>query len=169
MLHPTIERLQELFSYDPLTGLVTRRIARARAAAGTVAGTITRSGYLSVGVDGGEYYIHRIAWAIYFGAWPTWEIDHANRDKADNRITNLRQASRSENIANLATSRRNTSGIKGVSFHKGAGKWTAQIKFDGKQRYLGLHETKEQAAAAYQWAAIAAFGEFACFETRVNP
>lgn len=96
---------------------------------------------------------HRVAWAIHTGKWPDNEIDHINGNRQDNRICNLREATGSQNICNVPLRADNTSGLKGVSWHKGAGKWMAQIKFNGYYRYLGLFTDKESAHMAWSIAA----------------
>lgn len=89
------------------------------------------------------------------------DIDHINHDGLDNRQSNLRAATRAENGANRLMNSDNTSGYKGVCFNKATGTWRAGIKVDGKQLYLGLFDTAEQGALAYDQAAILHFGEFA--------
>lgn len=88
------------------------------------------------------------------------EIDHRNGDGLDNRRDNLRIATRAENSRNTGVRRDNSSGFKGVSFHKQCRKWTAQIKLDGKLHRLGLHATPELAHAAYCRAAAELHGQF---------
>lgn len=95
------------------------------------------------------------------GAWPAEQIDHINRRPDDNRLVNLREASRAENMWNSSLSCRNTSGFKGVTFFRRAGKWMARIKFNGQSHFLGLFTTAEEAHAAYCKAAEKCFGEFA--------
>ena len=89
------------------------------------------------------------------------DVDHDNGNGLDNRGCNLRLANRSQNSANAQLSRANTSGYKGVCWHKKAEKWIAHIKVNGKGIYLGLFLVKEDAARAYNAAALRYFGEFA--------
>ncbi len=91
---------------------------------------------------------------------PNSGVDHANRDRLDNRKENLRIASRSQQVANQSLGRRNTTGFKGVSVQRGL--YHAKIKVDGKGIHLGFFILPEQAARAYDAAAIKYFGEFAC-------
>lgn len=87
-------------------------------------------------------------------------IDHANRDKLDNRRANLRLCTTSQNLANSGRRSGNGSGYKGVSWHREAKKWQAHIQ-KGRQFHLGLFESAETAARAYDAAALTLFGPFA--------
>jgi hypothetical protein len=91
-----------------------------------------------------------------FGRWPEEHIDHRNRDTADNRLANLRECSRSQNMGNSKVSCNNRLNMKGVRLHKW-GKYSARIR----DQHLGMFDTVEEAAAAYAAAAAEAFGPFA--------
>lgn len=95
------------------------------------------------------------------GDRPGFEVDHINLNGLDNRRANLRWATRSQQRANQGPRIDGSSGFKGVSFHRKARKWTAQVQSGGKYYYLGLHATPEDAARAYDRAALELFGEFA--------
>lgn len=88
-------------------------------------------------------------------------VDHINNNCSDNRKSNLRIRSHSEKQANQKLSKNNTSGVKGVSFHKSRGKWIASIEKDYKQHYLGSYSKLSDAANAYDKAAKEMFGEYA--------
>jgi hypothetical protein len=117
-------------------------------------GRIT-SGYHTGKIDGRTFFAHRIAWALHYGAAPTGEIDHINGLKTDNRILNLRDATRGENQRNTFMRRCNTSGFTGVTRHKCTRRWAAQIQVDKKALHLGLFDTKEAAAKARASAELA--------------
>lgn len=102
-------------------------------------------------------YMHR----LLTGALPGDHVDHINGNNLDNRLCNLRLCSPAENLRNQRISPKNTSGYKGVFWHKAAGKWMASVKYNYKAVYLGLFKTKEQAALAYNEAAKRLHGEFA--------
>ena len=89
------------------------------------------------------------------------QVDHINGDKLDNRMSNLRIATHSQNAQNAAVRKDNTSGFKGVNFHKSVGKWHARIRCDGVRYFLGLYGTAEEASVAYQAAALIHHGEYA--------
>jgi hypothetical protein len=88
-------------------------------------------------------------------------VDHVNGDKLDNRRANLRTATQSQNLMNRGRSPRNTSGYKGVTWHKGSRRWMAQIKVRGRSKCLGYFEDPAVAHAAYTKAAAREHGEFA--------
>lgn len=87
-------------------------------------------------------------------------IDHINGNKLDNRVSNLRICSCSQNLANRGPQRNNTSGYKGVIYDKSRNKWRAEIRVQSKRMYLGRYETVEEAAVAYNVASEKYFGEF---------
>lgn len=160
----TAERVREVFDYNPETGELTyRRTRGGTRSKGDAAGWICRrslrrgGGYRVTSFNGREYGVHQLVWLWWHGRAARGHIDHINLDRADNRIENLRECSPSENMANRRKQANNSSGLKGVSYHKAAGKWRATIKL----RHLGLFETPEAAHAAYCAAAADEFGEFA--------
>lgn len=89
------------------------------------------------------------------------DVDHIDRNGLNNRRSNLRLATRSQNMANMGRPKRNTSGFKGVGWHRERSKWQAYIRVHGKLIHLGRFAEKEQAAEAYAVAASKHFGEFA--------
>ena len=88
--------------------------------------------------------------------------DHKNHDTLDNRRKNLRVCSRTQNAMNQTLSKNSTSGFKGVFWDKEKRKWVAQLRTNGKRKYLGGFVTPELAALAYDVAAAQEFGDFAC-------
>jgi len=139
-------RLRQLVCYLPKSGMFFRRDAyqgRCR-----VLGSCAADGYIAIRIDAGAYLAHRLAWLYVYGEWPTGEIDHINHNRSDNRISNLRDVTGSENSRNR---QRETTG---VTYHKRASKWQAQICLPlAGTKYLGLFSTREMAAAAYRQAA----------------
>ncbi len=95
------------------------------------------------------------------GAEPGVGVDHINRDGLDNRRSNLRWASTSQNGANRGLNANSTSGYKGVDFQKARGCWRALIECRGRRLHLGVYATPEEAARAYDRAAVEFFGAFA--------
>jgi hypothetical protein len=120
--------------------------------------------YIVIGLDRKIYPAHVLAWLYEYGIYPDLQVDHVNRIKTDNRISNLRLATNSQNKYNIGKRSTNTSGYKGVSLVKKTGKWFAKICVDGKQIGLGHFITPEEAHAAYCAAATKYHGEFARVE-----
>jgi hypothetical protein len=117
--------------------------------------------YVEIWVDNASYKGHRLVWLWVHGAWPSREIDHIDCNGRNNRISNLRIATRSENCANTRRYVSNSSGFKGVDFHKRTGKFRARIRKDRSLHHLGFFETPEEAFAAYSEAAKHRFKDFA--------
>lgn len=88
-------------------------------------------------------------------------VDHKNHNTLDNQKNNLRKCTASENCRNARMSKNNTSGFKGVSWHKNKKKWVSSIKVDGKSIHLGVFDSPIKAARTYDEAALQYFGEFA--------
>jgi hypothetical protein len=157
------ERLRLLLDYSPATGLFRwKNPTSNRVSLGDAAGCISKStGYVIIGVDGERWAAHRLAWLFMHGAFPTSQVDHVNGDRADNRISNLRLASNSQNKMNAAAHKDARSKYTGVFWEKSRGKWRAQISSGGLRRHLGLYDSEVTAAAAYDLAAKDMHGEFA--------
>lgn len=150
----TQARLKELLHYDPETGVFTWRVARGSAPAGRRAGGPVSYGYRGIRVDSVLHREHRLAWLYVRGEVPTCDIDHANRDRSDNRWNNLRLASRSDNLLNQGASSRNTSGHRNVAWDHRAGRWRVEAQVRGRRTYLGAFSVLSEAVArAERWRA----------------
>ena len=172
---PTPEQLRELLTYNPDTGklywkerdlssFTNKRVGKTWNSryAGQEALTYEHvSGYRQGMVLGICLKAHRVAWAIFHGAWPVEFLDHSNCDKSDNRMTNLRLASKPQNGWNVGRPSTNTSGYKGVTLLAQTGRWRARITVNGEVNYLGCFDNPELAHAAYCKAAKKYHGEFA--------
>ena len=162
MANVTQDRLKELVHYDPASGIFTRiKDAGPNAKAGAVVGCKNSKGYLQVVIDGKHYKLHRLAFLYIAGSFPENEVDHINRDRCDNRWSNLRAATKSQNLRNVGPHKTNKSGYKGVCWRKDMSKWTAQIRADGKVRHLGFFDDPKEAHAAYARAAEQYSGAYA--------
>ena len=157
----TQEILKQLLDYNPETGVFTRKVRTSnRIKAGDVAGTPNGKGYLQVRLLGRLHKLHRLAWLYVTGEWPTVMIDHENGTRSDNRFSNLRDATRGENIQNSKIRKDNTSGVKGVTVQRKTGKWIAEIKVNKQRHYLGIFDDLDVAAAVVQSARGRLHGEF---------
>lgn len=164
-MQPTADQVRAAINYDPETGAFTWRDRpeltnrwRARYP-GTKAGTVVR-GYTIIRIEKKHFRAARLAWVYMYGEWPNGLVDHINMNRSDDRIANLRLATKAQNSANSPARSTNTSGFKGVTWNKRRSKWQAQICVDYKHVHLGLYDAKEQAAAAYAAAANYHQGEF---------
>ena len=142
-----------LVTYDPKTGLFHWLQDRGRARTGDIAGSVMRSGHRRIRIDGHAILAHRLAWLITHDAMPEHEIDHINGDPDDNRITNLRDATRTVNRQNIAgPNRNNRLGWLGVR-KSGTGRFISTISTgtgdERKNHHLGTFDTPEEAHAAY--------------------
>lgn len=158
----SVEVLKQHLDYVPGTGIFTRRMqARGRKHfVGARAGSMSH-GYRYIRVCINRYAEHHLAWLYVYGVWPSTELDHVNGDKGDNRIENLREASRGQNMANAGVPRTNKSGMKGVFFDAKHQHWLASMTVEKKTRYIGIYDTFEEAAKARRAAFTKQFGEFA--------
>lgn len=153
--------LLERMHYDHETGLFTwlKNVGGQKGKKGMIAGSLKIQGYVDIRFNGSIYKAHRLAWFYHYGKWPDGEIDHINGVKSDNRISNLRLATRAENLRNIGRRNKNTSGYKGVS--RVGNKWQARITANMKKIYIGLFDTREEAYAAYCKEAGKLHGDFA--------
>lgn len=145
----TQERLKELLHYDPDTGIFTWiKKSSPKTLIGSTAGSLSREGYWRIMIDGKSYKTHRLAWLYVYGEFPNNILDHINRDKADNRISNLRIVTFSENNQNSKIYKNNTSGITGVYWHRTRQKWSACVRISRRLKHLGYFNTMEEAITA---------------------
>lgn len=153
--------LREVLSYDQSTGVFTWKKHRCSTLVGKQCGNTHHTGYIRISIKKKSYLAHRLAW-IYMHGELSGEIDHVNGIKNDNRIGNLRIASRSQNLANKKLRKDNKAGLKGVFLVDKIKKnrWRASICVGGKNKYLGSFVTPEEAHETYCAAASKAFGDF---------
>ena len=157
----TQEELKRVLRYDIDTGLFTRTVStNGKIKVGETAGYLHPHGYIYIRVKNKRYYTHRLAWLYTYGEFPDKCVDHINGNRSDNRFTNLRLASKSENQFNRKKDKRCTSGFKGVSYVEKCDKWKAQAYAFGKHHYLGLFLTPEEAAHIYNEFTKILHGEF---------
>lgn len=154
----TAKRLREILEYDPVTGIFRRR------SSGKRVGTINRAlGYRLISVDDVRHYEHRLAWLYVYGRWPKVQMDHINRNRADNRLDNLREANHSESLCNQRVRKDSKSGFRGVVWNSQNGKWKAVVQKDGKRYFAGFFTDASTASKARDAAAKRLHGEFVFF------
>lgn len=136
--------------YDPDTGELTKRkLTKKRRYLVLHFGHTTKQGYIRVCIDGTKYLAHQIAWLLHYGKWADSELDHIDGNGLNNKIGNLRIATRSENMQNRQGANSNsTSKILGVYYIKSSDMYRAQITVDGRSKHLGCFLTKELAEKA---------------------
>lgn len=159
--------LMAALDYDPDTGLFTWKIRADKATnwntrwAGKLAGGYDKDGYHNIVVNGFGYKAHRLAVLFMTGEWPPEDVDHADLDAGNNRWSNLRLATRTDNNGNRAMTGNAASGFKGVYLIPSTGRWYSKIQRNDVGEYLGTFDTREEAHAAYVRAAERLYGEFA--------
>ena len=157
----TQERLKELFDYNPETGKFIRKVSKGNTAIGDEGGSENGEGYLQIMIDGRVYQAHRLVFLWETGLFPKSLVDHKDGNGSNNRRDNLRVASRSNNCLNSKRSASNTSGAKGVSFHKQTQKYRVQVTIKGKQQYFGGYDNLELADLVATEARNKYHGDFA--------
>lgn len=150
----TYEYLSKILSYNPENGHLVWKVLFP----GRIAGSVNSDGYIKLALEKLDFKAHRIAWILFYGEPPTRRIDHVNRVKSDNRITNLRECDQYENSHNCNISANNTTGFAGVS--KIGKRFRAYISKNRRQINLGVHDTAEEAHVAYTNASKFIYGEF---------
>lgn len=155
------EEIRDYLGYNEITGnLYWIKKPNSRINIETIAGTLHKEGYLKIGFRRKIYLAHRIAWFIKTGEQPNEIIDHKDTNKTNNKWENLRKATKSQNEHNTQKQKNNTSGYKGVSWHKPSNKWAANIRLNTKLHHLGYYLSPEEAHAAYCTASVKLHGEF---------
>lgn len=138
-----LPRPREMFDTQNAFGTWNTRWANAEAFT-----QIDSGGYHHSRISKKSFKAHRVIWAMVYGSWPVDQIDHINGARDDNRLCNLRDVCRSENMQNTKKYSHNSSGHNGVSWQKSLGKWHAYIKLTGKKKHLGFHNCITSAVVA---------------------
>ena len=145
------ETLKSIVVYEKETGVFRWRNDHKTLSlikAGNIVGAGSKkNGYLSTSIKKKQYYQHRLAWLYVYGEWPESSIDHINGDKSDNRISNLRLATASENQHNRKKTKNRDAPVGAYRHYKGM--WYSMIMINKKSKYLGSFKTAEEASAAY--------------------
>lgn len=156
---PSVEILREHFQYDPKTGNIIRlKKTRSDQELGKPVGYVSARGYRYLKFKGRGMLFHRVAWKLMTGEDPTQEIDHINKDRLDNRWSNLRAVTPTQNLANRPLKGQYLPGVK----RRGT-KFQAQINKEGLRLHLGTFETEAEAHAAYVAEHVSTHGEFSAY------
>lgn len=155
----TQARLKQVLHYDPQTGVFTWLVnISTRNRIGDIAGTLRSDGYIRLQIDGVRKYASHWAYLYMNGEYPRDEVDHEDRDRANNAWFNLRPSTKSQNSANRPKRVRESGLLRGVTRRNG--RFVSQIRAHGVHRYLGVYTTEQEAHEAYSIEAIKAHGEF---------
>lgn len=151
----TQEKLKSMLHYDPDSGVFTWKVrTSSRANIGDMAGCIRRCGHMAIGLHGGLYFSHRLAFLYMTGEFPNGEVDHINHVRNDNSFANLRVVNMEDNQKNKTIQKNNKSGATGISFDKANSKWRARIFVNKRNVHLGFFSNIEDAIAARHYANI---------------
>ena len=175
---PSLDLVRKIIKYDPNTGVLTwlhrdddmfqkgkrtnNEIANVWNArnANKPAGNFNGR-YIIVRFYGIHYAAHRLAWLLYYEVDPEFQIDHIDGNKTNNKISNLREATKSENMMNRGAQKNSKSGIKGIMFEEKRGKWKAEITLNRKNYFLGRFYDLDEAIHARKEAEKIYHGDFA--------
>lgn len=142
----TQKELKRILSYDSVTGIFRWKIRlNVNKVIGSVAGGLSSSGYVRIGINGIYYNAHELAFLYKEGYIPENIIDHIDRIKDHNWWSNIRETSQQCNIRNTGNFAHNKSGVKGICFYKKGNKWKSTIMINKKQLFLGYHEDFNEA------------------------
>jgi hypothetical protein len=163
---PTADEIGGRLTYDAATGVFSWAKRGRGCRLRPNAGYLDPNGYVTIRVFGRLYRAHRLAFLLVNREWPRDQIDHVNGNRSDNRWSNLRLATHTENTRNSSRHQDGSSRFKGVYYDTDQGRWVAQIRRGGKTTFLGRFVAEEDAAAAYDLAAQKEHGEFARLNLR---
>ena len=147
----SVAQLKAYLRYNKRSGAFTWRISPARCIkAGDSAGSMHPQGYLFIQLCGKLYAAHRLAWLYVHGVWPVGHIDHTDGVRSNNKISNLRDVTHTQNLQAYRKARRGSrAGLLGVTYRTDSGMWQARIQRDKKSVSLGTFQTAEAAHTAY--------------------
>ena len=158
-----VKAIIEKLSYDADTGVITWTGNSRKS--GKIAGHVASNGYrfIVVSSKGKRKNVgaHRIAWFLHYGGWPLEYLDHIDGNPDNNSISNLRECTHAENMANIKKHAEGRHGFKGIYQNKGSKRFYAQIRHKEKKLYLGAFDTEKEASDAYMKAAEELRGQYA--------
>ena len=160
---PPFDVVNELLTYNIITGVLTWKVNKSNVKAGTKAGYLKKTGYLYLSINKQECAAHRVAWLLVTkkDPWP-YEVDHRNNEPKDNYFTNLRKATPRQNSANRQKGKNNTSGHKSITYqsHQTSNPWVVCIHQQNKSHYVGSFPTLKMAIEARDKKGKELYGDF---------
>ena len=159
----TQELLHDILNYDPSTGVFSRKKSSSNASklGKTLGGDKQR--HKVIRINNKIYGAHRLAWLYVYGKWPDGYVDHINGDPTDNRISNLRDSTQSQNLCNSKLPITNKTGVKGVSWDSERKQWFAKIHYQKRQYALGRYDDFDIACEVVKKKRLELHGSFARF------
>jgi HNH endonuclease len=154
----TADYLRSQLSYNPDTGEFWWKAPKQRRRMDRPAGSMQSGGYrhIRITIDGKslDFFSHRLAWLYVYGVWPKSHLDHIDRNRSNNRLSNLREVNASENNYNVSKQKDCSSQFIGVSWNNRDRLWISTIRRDGIRNGLGYFKCEKEAAMAYNRAAL---------------
>jgi hypothetical protein len=141
---PPVSELQSRLDYNPTTGIFLWKHNNKEA------GWADFKGYRIIKFKGICYRAHRLAWKMFHGKDPGSILDHIDRNRTNNVITNLREVDNSESMHNTGLRSDNTSGQRGVCWAEHVKKWRVKVNLKGKSHHLGYYDDLDQAVKIAQ-------------------
>lgn len=160
----TRERVEELMTYDPESGLFRWKKVEGRGhreLEGKIAGCLAPNGYIMLGIDKKLYRAHRVVFLLENGEFPKEKVDHIDGVGHNNKRTNLRKATQQENCFNTKPHKDSKTGVKGVSWSDAKQRFIVKIQANRKELYVGCFDNIEEAGEAAKQARIKHHGEYA--------
>ena len=158
----TQSKLKEIIEYDPLTGIIIyKKTLSNRIKVGEEVNGISDRGYKRCQIEGKRYQCHDLAWLYMTGEFPKNQIDHIDCNPENLKFINLRESTQMQNCCNRSIGKNNSSGIKGVKWHKSSGKWYVSIDSNYKRIYIGSYDYIKDAEIAVKKARLEIHKEFA--------
>ena len=155
---PPRQLLQQVFVYKD--GKLFWKESKSGVKANTEAGLVSEKGYRRIKIFGKTHMAHRLVWAYHHDDVPDW-LDHADENKLNNRLENLRPATKIQNGYNISNRKNNKSGVKGVYFCKKSKKWIAELSVNKQIKRVGYFDDIELAELVVCEARSLYHGQFA--------
>ena len=155
--------------FDYVDGVLYWKVQKSNVVkVGQPAGSLDKkTGYYRIHINSKLHQKHRVIFLYHHGYLPKF-VDHIDNNKLNNKIENLREATKSQNCMNQKVSTRNTTGIKGVMWHKRAKKWYVQIRVNSKCHSFGYYDDKELAELVAIEATNKLHKEFSAYKGALN-